>query len=187
MIKTRRTESDFESIEWEAYEKVLTELPFVQQVNWIKFAHDWQYMGHPKIHHKHESSSWTCPLHGGAQETAMHFWICTSDIALSRKKTHLSTLNNRLRILKTCPSLCRSMIEAISIHCGVTIDGPFVPASQSNQIQSAVAFNFMVKTIPPGGTFSISPPIPTLITTSASQILIVESFRRLKFALKKKS
>ena len=81
------TVSAFESIGWEAYEKLLTELSCCQRVNWIKPAHDWQYMGHQKMHHKHESSSWSSPLNCEAQETAMYFCQCPSDLVLSRKRT----------------------------------------------------------------------------------------------------
>jgi hypothetical protein len=38
--KTKWSEGEFTSIEWETYERDLKSLPASQQVNWIKLAHD---------------------------------------------------------------------------------------------------------------------------------------------------
>jgi hypothetical protein len=46
--KTGWTNDEFLSIEWETYDIVLKDLSFVQRVNWIKLAHDWQHTGHQK-------------------------------------------------------------------------------------------------------------------------------------------
>ena len=57
------------------------------------------------------------------------------------KEHHQSTLNDRLRTIKTCPSLGSAIIEAIGIYCGVAINDLFVPAFPSSltpQIWSAI-------------------------------------------------
>jgi hypothetical protein len=140
MTKTGWTEEEFGSIEWETYAIVLKELSDVQQVNWIKLAHDWQNTGHQKMKLKQDEASWSCPLHCGAHETPMHFCQCTADIAIARKTIHLATLRDQLRTAKTCPTLCRAIIEAIAHHCELPNDDPFIPAAtpRAQQIQQAI-------------------------------------------------
>ena len=147
------TTEQFLSIEWETYDIVLKSLPFVQRVNWIKLAHDWQHTGRQKMQFNHEEATWQCPLHCGEQETPMHYCLCTAELAIARKKIHLDTLRDQLESFKTCPSLRRAIIEAIAIYCGLTIDEPYVPSTSPRaqritnaiQAQHAIGMQHLLK------------------------------------------
>ena len=96
--------------------------------------------GYVCINELKNTLQWVCPLHCGAHGTPMHYCECTADLAIARKKTHLDTLRDQLHTIKTCPTLCRAIIEAIACHCGVPIDDPFIPAAthRAHQIQQAI-------------------------------------------------
>ena len=85
------------------------------------------------MHFSHETSSWQCPFHCGAQETSLHFCTCPSSLATSIRTTHMCTLSDTLSTINTCPSLRCALIEAISIHCGETVTESFCPSIHSSR------------------------------------------------------
>ena len=142
LSKTGWNNDQFNSIEWETYAKVLKMLPASQQVNWIKLAHDWQHTGQQQMRFGYNEATWQCPFHCGQQETAMHFCECNTDLSVQQKTVHLTHLTNNLNQARTCPTLRRAIIEAISVHCNITVTDPYSPAFASiraSKITNAIA------------------------------------------------
>ena len=142
------------SIDWQTYARVLKSLPASQQANWIKLAHDWQHTGRQKMKFGGVEATWQCPFNCGHQESAMHFCECTSDLSIQHKTEHLATLTNNLIQAKTCPSLRRAIVEAISVHCNITVTDPFSPAFASARAgkitkaitdQTSIGINHLLK------------------------------------------
>ena len=130
------SEEGFQRIEWATYERVLKSLPASQQVNWIKLAHNWQNTGRQKMKFGENEATWQCPLQCGEQESAMHFCECKAELSIQHKTVHLNELTENLKSANTCPSLRRAIIEAISIHCNITVTDPFSPAFNSERAKS---------------------------------------------------
>ena len=97
------------------------------------------------MHFSHEKSSWQCPFHCCSQETPLHFCTCPSSLATSIRTTQMQSLSATLATINTCPSLRRALIEAICIHCGVTVTDSFCSSFHSlracrivNAVQSQI-------------------------------------------------
>lgn len=89
-----------------------------------------------------DDNTGTCPFKCGQKETAMHFCECSSDLSIKHKTIHLQAININLKHANTCPTLRRAIIEAISIHCNITVTDPFSPAfssTRANNIKQAIA------------------------------------------------
>ena len=80
-----------------------------------------------------DAKSWACLFNCGHQETAMHFCECSSELSIQQKTVHLQSLTTNLKHANTCPTLRRAIIEAISIHCNITVTEPFSPAFSSTK------------------------------------------------------
>ena len=124
------------------YARVLKSFPPSQQATWIKLANDWQHTGQQQMRFGHCEATWQCPFNCGHQETAMHFCECTTDLSVQHKTVHLNALNNNIIQAKICPSLRRAIVEAISVHCNITVTDPFSPAfasTRASNITKAIA------------------------------------------------
>ena len=138
LSKTGWTESQFQSIDWEAYSLAFSALSPPQKVNWIKLAIGWQHTGSQKALFRTEDNQSQCPFLCGEQEKPMHFCTCRAALALSHKSIHLSTLTNLLTKANTSPSLRRAVISNIASVCGLTSPEPFTPLASSFQARKIV-------------------------------------------------
>ena len=135
LTKTGWTDTQFHSIDWEAYSSAFTALSPPQRVNWIKLAIGWQHTGSQKALFRPGDNQSQCPFLCGEEETPMHFCPCRADLATSHKSTHHSTLTNLLIKANTCPSLRRALISTIASVCGLPITEPFCPLASSPRAQ----------------------------------------------------
>ena len=137
--KTGWTDTQFHSIDWEAYSSAFTALSPPQKVNWIKLAIGWQHTGSQQALFRPQGTQSQCPFLCGEQETPMHFCICRADLALSHKSIHLSTLTNLLTKENTCPSLRRAIITVIASVCGLNTMESFTPRASSSRGKKIIA------------------------------------------------
>ena len=91
------------------------------------------WCGQQQIRFGHNEATWQCPFNCGLQETAMYFCECITELSVQHKTVHLNHLTNNLNHARTCPSLRRTIIEAISIHCNITVTDPFSSAFVSTR------------------------------------------------------